>query len=527
MTLRRDRSIARQLVWWQAAVLVVLVAVATTLAWADARQDARDEAARRVVDTALAVADSPSVRAAFRAADPTTSLQPYAERVRRDTGTDFVVVMTTDGIRYTHPDPANIGKHYLGSISAAQAGHVHVEQYTGTLGPSVRAVVPVRASDSDRRVIGLVSVGIRTTRVSRQVVAALVPIAITAAVVMAVGLLAAWLVGRRLRRLTHGLGEREITRMFEYYDAVLRAVREGLVLLDLRGRVALANDEAMRLLDSDGPLEDRACAALGLGVDVEAAVADGERVFDRQVPLGTRVLVVSVAPAAWQGRRVGSVLTIRDRTELQEALTQLDTVQELAESLRAQNHEHTNRLHTIVSLVELGRSQEAVEFGTRAVRSSQQLADRVIGRVDDPVVAALLLGKTAQAQERGVELEVDAGTVVAAMPVPAADAVTLLGNLIDNAIDAAAGSAERLVRVYLSADEFHLDLTVDDSGPGVDPADRLAVFERGWSTKMSRDGHGIGLALVGQLVRRHAGRIAVTEADLPGARFEVEIGEER
>ena len=519
-------SVARQILRWQVVVVCVLVLGGVALAWVDARADATASARQRALDLAVAVADSPTVREAVDRPDPSAVLQPFAEQVRRDSGTDFVVVMSREGIRFSHPDPDNIGRPFLGSIAEARAGRTHTEEYTGTLGRSVRAVVPVREPGGD--VLALVSVGIRTDKVQDQVLQALPTILGAAALAAAVGILGAWLIHRRLRRQTHGLGEREITRMYEYYDAVLRAVREGLVLVDPDGRVSLLNREAERLLGVRADdVVGADVGALALDPTLTDAVRTSQPLSDEVVALADRVLILNVAGATWEGRDVGTVVTIRDRTELQGVTAELDTVRSLADSLRAQSHETANRLHTMVSLVEMGRTEEAVDFATQEMQLAQGLTDRMVGAVEEPVVAALLLGKSAQAHERGVRLEVDPASVVTGLPVGAHDAVTVLGNLLDNAIDAAQGSEAATVSVHLHAGEEHLDVVVEDSGPGIPVAVRDRVFERGWSTKATEQAHGrgLGLALVGQVVRRHGGTTRVGTGALGGALVEVEIGD--
>lgn len=525
----RAPSVARQILLWQVVVVCVLVLGGVALAWFDARADATSSARQRALDLAVAVADTPTVREAVRTSEPTTVLQPFAEQVRRDSGTDFVVVMSRDGIRYSHPDVDVIGERFIGSIEEAQAGRTHTEEYVGTLGPSVRAVVPVFAEPGSRDVVALVSVGIRTDKVQDEVVDALPRILGAAALAAVVGIVGAWLIHRRLRRQTHGLGEQQITRMYEYYDAVLRAVREGLVLVDADGRVSLVNQEAERLLDvgSDRVL-GADVATLGLEPSLTETLRAGLPLTDEVVALADRVLIVNAAPAQWEGRDVGTVVTIRDRTELQGVTAELDTVRSLADSLRAQSHETANRLHTMVSLVEMGRSEEAVEFATHEMQLAQGLTDHMVGAVEEPVVAALLLGKSAQAHERGVRLDVDPASVVTGLPVGAHDAVTVLGNLLDNAIDAAQGTPDATVAVHLHASELHLDVVVEDSGPGIPREARERVFERGWSTKVVEQAHGrgLGLALVGQVVRRHGGTVRVGTGALGGALVEVEIGDD-
>jgi len=519
----RERSVAQQILLLQILTVLLVVAVAVALAYVDARRDQRDNARIRSVDIAEAVADAPDVVRALGDPEPSRTIQPFAERVRRDTRTDFVVVMGLDRTRYSHPDPAQLGQPFIGDLGGAPDGRVFTQEYTGTLGRSMRAVVPVRDGD---RVVALVSVGITLERIDRAFERRLMPIGLAAGAVLALGALGSWLISRRLRRQTHGLGAAEITRMYEYYDSVLHAVREGLLLIDTDGRVQLVNDEAGRLLGTTTSAVGRRVDELGLPDTLGDALLAGTAGPDEIQLVGERVLVVNQAEARWQGQAVGSVVTLRDHTELQTVTGELDTLRGLAESLRSQNHEASNRLHTVVSLIELGRVDEAVEFATEELQAAQVLTDTVVGAVEEPVVEALLLGKSAQAAERGIDLVIDEETRVSALCVEPRDVVTLLGNLLDNAFDAVAETPERRVQVRVLADERRLEVDVDDSGAGLPDGAADHVFRRGWSTKSGdgEPGRGLGLALVGQVVRRHGGLVEAGKSPLGGARFTVRIG---
>ncbi|GAB3015999.1 histidine kinase [Nocardioides flavus (ex Wang et al. 2016)] len=525
---RREQSVARQVLVLQLIAVLVLVVTALALATYDARNDIRASARDEAISVATAVARSPIVQEARETPDPAALLQPFAESVRVDTGVDFVVIMDRDRTRWSHPNPVQLGKTFIGNLGGALEGEVYTEEYVGTLGPSIRAIVPVFASTggTDPPVVALVAVGITLTQLDDLLVDEFADIVVAAVAVLVVGVVGAWLISQRLRRQTHGMGEREITRMYEYYSAVLHAVREGLLLIDLEGRVQLVNDEARRLLGLPDDVVGRSLDDLGLPPALVAAAA-GDKGADEVYVTGDHVLVASSSAAFWDGKEVGAVVTLRDHTELQAVTGELDTVRGLTESLRAQTHEAANRLHTVVSLIEMGRPDDAVDFVTDELKVAQMLTDRVVAAVGDPVVAALLLGKSAEAAERGISLTVTGelpGSFDLASP---RDLVTVLGNLVDNAIDAVAGSAEKRIEVHLEGSPTHARVVVGDSGPGLTADEATHALERGWTTKVdAADGHGLGLALVSQVARRLGGGVTIGRSALGGAELVVVLGEQ-
>ncbi|NUW34107.1 sensor histidine kinase [Nonomuraea sp. SMC257] len=480
----RQWSLAGQMLLLQLVVIAVAVAGGAVLESVLAREVVSGQAAATSQAVALSVAASPDVRAALAGPSPTTRLQPYAERVRLDTGVDFVTIMKPDGTRYTHPNPAEIGRRFLGHTEQALRGHPFTETYTGTLGPSVRAVVPVRVGGS---VTALVSVGIKVEKVSAELFVILVWTGLITALALGLGAGGTWLVTSRLRRQTHGLGPLELSRIHEHHDAVLHAVREGLLLVGKDGTLTLCNDAARQLLNLPEDAEGRHVADLGLA---DVLTTREERVH----LVGERVLAVNSAAS-----RLGTVVTVRDHTELQALAGQLDAERGFAEALRSAAHEAANRLHTVITLVELGRTEQAVAFATAELRAAQELTDQVMAAVREPVLAALLLGKSSEAAERGAELVISPDSDLDDLGIDTRELVTILGNLIDNAIDAASR-----VEVCLRADAGELLIRVADDGPGLTSDE---AFRRGWTTK--GDGHGLGLALVGQAVRRLGGAIHV------------------
>ncbi|WP_031171802.1 ATP-binding protein [Streptomyces durhamensis] len=528
--LPRPRSLAGQLFAMQAVLIALVVAGYALFTYVSDQGQAEDAAVRQVTAVARSIADAPSVRAAIRTPDPTAALEPYALQVMRDTDVDFVTIMNTDGIRWTHPDRAQIGKRFLGRIGPAVHGHTFTETYTGTLGPSVRAVTPV---EENGRVIGLVSAGIKVEEISARVQDQVTALLGVAGGTLLLGAVGTYVVNARLRRHTHGMNAAELSHMHDYHQAALHAVREGLLMLDGQYRVALINDGGRELLGlavPDTELVGRSVAELRLPAPLTGALLSSEPRVDEVHLTASRVLVVNTSPVSG-GERRGTVVTLRDVTELQSLMGELDSERGFTQALRSQAHEAANRLHTVVSLIELGRAEEAVEFATAELELAQALTDQVVAAVREPVLAALLLGKTAQANERGVELVVsrDSRLDDGLLPesLPACDLVTILGNLIDNAVDAAQGSVGARVTVTAYASDAEVVLRVSDSGPGVDPAHADLVFQRGFSTKPAGPGgRGLGLALVRQAVSRHEGTLTVAESDEDGeggAVFEVRL----
>ena len=517
-------SIATQVLLMQAVLVVFLTAIGSTAAVLQAQATERDGARRQVLTMAESFAAAPSTAAAVTSGDPTGALEPVTTALERQAGVDFVVVMSPSGVRYTHPNRALIGGTFVGHIGPAQAGQAFTEVYAGSLGPSVRSVAPIR--DGSGRIVGLVSVGITEHRLSALFRRQLPAVVGISAAALGLAVLGAYAVGRRVRRQTRGLGPVALAELYEHHDAVMHAMREGLLLLDPSGRLILANDEAVRLLDLPEPAAARAGrtpAELAVDGSLGATLAAGREVTDEIHLTETRVLTVNQSRVRRDGRDLGTVVTLRDRTELQALTDELASVRGFAEALRASNHEAANRLHTVVTLIELDRPRDAVRFATTELASQQELVDRIMVAVEEPVLAALLLGKVAQARERGIELTVGDTTAVHELPLAVTDAVTLVGNLLDNAMEAVAGgAAARRVWVEMADDEAGLTVRVSDTGPGVTASAAEEVFVRGYTTKDGA-GRGLGLALVDQIVRRNRGRVTVGERAGGGAVFEVRV----
>ncbi|MFC8304159.1 ATP-binding protein [Specibacter sp. NPDC057265] len=536
----RSWSIAGRLLVANLIFVLLLSAGLAAILVSDTSTRSQEQTRQRMLSVATTLADSPLVLEAAAAADPTAQLQPYAQAVMRDADVDFVTIMDPRGIRWTHPDPTQIGKPYVGSIMQAQAGSTHVEISAGTLGPSVRVIVPVK--DSTGTVRAMVAAGVTLDNVQLLVTARIPAVLAFTAALLLVGSLLAWSLGRYLKRVTFGWGPEQLAQLFAYYESVLHSVREGLVLVDTQGQLVLYNDHAARLLGLELPGSTRPAgtagaaetggagaaarsrrapgqaeaielAALKLPDSLHELLRSGRLATDEVHLAGGRLLVVSQREATVPGHLspAGTVATLRDHTELTALAGKLSSTQTLVEALRSQTHEHANRLHAIISLIELDKPREAMEFAAAEQAENLHLGGDFVGSIDEPFLAALLLGKRAQADERGVRLELTAtGTLPPDMLDPR-ELVTLLGNLVDNAMDAAAShSANPTVWVDLLVADGMLTLTVADNGPGL-PTTNLDVLGRIGTTaknSVAPGGRGYGMALIRRAAHALGGTIS-------------------
>jgi two-component system CitB family sensor kinase len=456
-------------------------------------------------------------------------LQSFATRIRQRAGTLFVVITNAHGIRLAHPDPDKLGFKVSTDPAPVLAGHEEVLQQSGTLGPSIRAKVPVLEPDSGR-VVGEVSVGISTREPRRELLSSLRMEAAIEGVALLIGVTGSVALARRWRGLTLGLRPAEMTELVRSQAAVLEGVGEGVLAADASWKTTFVNDEACRLLEI-GSQPGRRIEEIGLTPRVLDVFKAADSV-PTLATVGERIVVVSARPVSRDGHELGTVLVVQDRTDIESLTRQLDAVQAMSTVLRAQRHEFANRLHLLNGLLHNGHVEEGLQY-VEELLGSGLLVSALPGMdtICDAYLQAFLAAKAAAAREVGVTLKIGENTWISGRLALPVDVTTVLGNLLDNAIDAARLNNNTIneVEIELLQDGSTLHVTVADSGDGIAPDFVQQLFTEGKTTKPDSGipgGRGIGLALSRQITRSLGGDIwlsspgnPTTELRLRGAEF--------
>jgi len=514
---------ARQALALQVGVLVVVVGLGFALVGWLFNDELTQQYGTRALAVAHTLAADPAIAAAAATDDPQHILQARAEAARMGSGALFVVITNREGIRLAHPNPQRLFEPVSTDPSAVLAGRdiINVEQ--GTLGLSARGKTPLR--DGQGAIVGEVSVGFKIHDIREYVLKDLGLASIFAGCALLLGIAGAALLTRRLKRLTLGLEPHELADLVREREAVLHGISEGVLAVDAADRVSVCNTEAARLLDL-APRPGDSVAELPLPPSLHAALAGAGPADNLITVAGDRVLVANYRTVRRDGRDLGGVLTLRDRTDLENVTRELDSVRTLSNALRAQRHEFANRLHVLSGLLQNDHRSEAIEY-LYAVSETAMPAIGPLGEsVVDPYLQAFVAAKTAEAAEKDVRLALADTSWVSARVTAPVEVTTVLGNLVDNALDAARRGARRpaWIDLALLEDGGTLHISVVDSGDGVAVELTERIFTEGVST-CDGDGRGLGLALARQAARRLGGDVLLTTAygEAHGAVFEARL----
>ncbi|MFN6552028.1 ATP-binding protein [Mycolicibacterium septicum] len=524
-SLRGGSLAGRFLVFQLLVVAVVLIAVAAVSVTQSTREF-RDVRGQRMIAVAENVASTPIVRDRYDDPFAAQVLAPEVDRAVALSGAELAEITDPAGVVRVSSDPVRVGQRLDLSITRADEGRAWSGDTDVDGTHRLVGQVPILAADG--AVLAIVSVSERYPSVWELLGGAGERLLIYLGLGATLGMLASWLLSRRITRHTRGLDIAEIASLADHREALLHSIREGVVAVNNEGVITVVNDSASDLLGISADAVGRRADTVGLEPAVVAFLLSGggTRADDSDVVITTRtrVLALNRRAARSQGQRIGTVTTMRDSTELAALQAQLSSHRSVTDTLRAQTHEFSNQLHTISGLVQLGEFDAVRDLVGTLTRRRAEINEAVTQHVSDPAVAALLIAKTSLAAESGVALALTDDSHLSALdPALATDVITLLGNLIDNAVDVSVGSAAAQVTVRID-DSAGLLLAVSDSGPGVPEHLRESIFSRGVTSKAHvPGGRGIGLALVRLVTAQHGGDVEVTDAPGGGALFVVRL----
>ena len=476
----------------------------------------------RALTLAQSIAIMPDVISLVELRDPEQKLPALALTIASRTHASYIVITDKDGVRLSHPNPALIGKR-VDDAQEALAGKSTTTFNKGSLGLSANGRTPI--FDTNHQVVGIVSAGFLTTTFASEVKHLQNSFIFLGFGIIFLGFILAEILSRTLRDRKIESELLDVTSKYQEREAMLHAIKEGVITLSSDRKILLINDEAMRLLGLDRQVEGRLITdVLPAGRLLQLILGDIPQGDDEIILTEKFSLRINTRPVRHLGRQIGHVITLRDRTEHIGLMRELDSVRNLTNALRAQQHEYANRIHAISGLIELGRYDEAREYLGEISNMDADLAESLTAKISNQTVTALLLAKVAIARERGLTLEIDPQTSMDDLLLDHSAQITVVGNLIDNALDAV--TTQKDGRVMLSITKSHNGnkiITVRDNGPGLPTPRPDVVFQDGYSTKIAEGSshRGLGLAIVSRLVKQVGGNISCYTNH--GAVFVVEI----
>jgi len=492
----------------------------------------KHEKGTKALSVAQSISNMPDIQKAFSSRNPSAIIQPIAEKIRKQVGAEFIVIGNRQEIRYSHPDPNRLGQKMVGGDNERVfKGESVISESIGTLGPSLRGKAPII---SDGKVIGVVSVGYLQTDIEKEVAKIRRKIFITTMIILLGGLLAALLISLNIKRAIFGLEPKEIAWMYQEKHAILESIHEGIIAIDTNGRITVVNETAHKILNvpSDVLLRGKKIEDVIENTYLYEVVRTGLAEYDREFTIFGEIFLVNRIPIFNKKDEViGAVASFRNKSELSNLIQELSHVKAYAEGLRAQTHEYSNRLYTLLGLIQLGSYKEAIDFISREVDVAQGFISFLIKEIPDPIIAGFILGKVSLASELKIYLTIERDSSFRDLPeeISRDTLVTIIGNLVNNAFDAVRenGKVEKRVSLFLTDLGKDLIIEIEDNGKGINNSIGEKIFQNGFSTKNRQSNSGIGLSLVKEAIAGLGGYITFSSNEGEGTIFTVVIPKHR
>lgn len=489
----------------------------------------KSQLGEQALSVAETVALNPAIGKAFKEEDPAATIQSLISPVQQSIDAEFIVVGNGEEIRYSHPNPEQIGKKMIGEDNerALLYGESYVSESTGSLGKSLRAKVPVYSGDE---VIGVVSVGFLADDIQTLISNYKQELWLMLLVIGLVGFAAAIGIATYIKRSLHGLEPEEISHLLFQKETILQSTHEGIIAVNAKGQITLLNQMAQRLLFdghvSVNKLIGEPISRVLPDSDLPHILETSESRYDKERLFGKHAVYVNSGPIYYEDKIVGAVSTFRSKTEIDQLTKELTQVKQYANALRAQTHEFSNKLYTISGLVHLNRKDDVLDFIQMEQDVQQDAIRQLIEKVSDPLVSGLLLGKIHQASEQHIQMAIDPESRLKTSLTEAQRQALLaaIGNLVDNAFDAVKLKPDgtRKISLYFTDMGDDILFEIDDSGDGIPAENLVHLFETGFSSKNGKD-RGYGLSTASRLVDRAGGELHLEESELGGACFVVSL----
>ncbi|KAB2336108.1 sensor histidine kinase [Cytobacillus depressus] len=485
------------------------------------------EMGQRALSVAETVAHIPELMEAFSGEDPASIINPMIAPIKESTGAEFIVVGNTDEIRYAHPIPDRLGKKMVGGDNerALVFGESYVSKAVGSLGSSLRAKVPVY---SDGKIVGVVSVGFLADDIRSITRTYNEHFWIVLLLIAGIAIIGAVVIASYIKKLLFGMEPEEIAHLLFQKETILQSTHEGIIALNQHGIITMLNSTAEQLL-----FNSQISAEQYLGKKIQTVLpephlfeylSDANGQSNREMVIGNHIVFVNSVPIYFEQSFMGTVSTLRNKTEIELLAKELDRVKQYANALRAQTHEFSNKLYTIVGLLHLGKKRQAIDYILKESNLQKKWADLLIQKIADPLVSGLLIGKLNQANELGIELSIHSDSVLKSLlcEKQSKALLTAIGNLIDNAMDAVKMKSTRTITIFFTDIGDDIIFEIEDSGEGIPEELSMKIFEQGFSLKEGNH-RGFGLALTKQLISEVKGALFLEEGELGGACFVVSI----
>lgn len=492
----------------------------------------KQETGEKALSVAQTISLLPEIKQAFRTDHPSVIIQPIAERIRRQIDAEFIVIGDENETRLSHPNPDLIGKKMVGGDNAeVWDGKSIITESTGTLGPSIRGKSPIIANE---KVIGVVSVGYLQDDIEKEVSSIQRKIVLIISFILIGGLLVAFFISFNIKKAILGLEPKEIAWMFQEKHAILESIHEGIIAIDVHGKITVVNETAHKILHipKDVMLRGQKIEEVITHTHLLDVVSTARAEYDQEFMIDGEAFLASRIPILnGQGEIIGAVASLRNKSELSNLLQELSHVKAYAEGLRAQTHEYSNRLYTLLGLIQLGSYKEAMDFISKEVDVTQGFLHFLMKEVPDPIIAGFILGKVSLASELKIDFTIDRESSFKDIPseIDRDLLVTIIGNLINNAFEAVRENEREEKRVSLFVTDLgkELIIEVEDNGKGMSSEVTELIFRNGFTTKSHQTNSGIGLSLVQEAIDGLGGYITFSTKEGEYTIFTVAIPKDR